>query len=72
MLGRRHLGQGHDGGVLELTRALGKVGGGQQRELLGLARLLGHHLRLRLLHHRLRLMMIDHLLLLLREVWALM
>ena len=48
---RRQFGQRHDGGVLELTRgwALGKVGGRQQRELLRLSRLLGHHSRLLLL-----------------------
>ena len=69
LVGRRQFGQRHDGGVLELTRgwALGKVRGGQQRELLGLSRLrLGHHSRLLLLHHLLgrELMMVDHLLLL--------
>ena len=74
MLRRRHLGQRHDGGVLELAGggALGEVGGGQQRELLWLL-LLGHHLRLLLLHHGLGLeLMIIHHLLLLGEIWSLM
>ena len=68
LVGRRQFGQRHDGGILELTRgwALGKVRGRQQRELLRLSRLLGHHSRLLLLHHLLgrELMMVDHLLLL--------